>query len=278
MLRRHTEFCKERNLASCRLLQKGPLLPIRILHLSILALCLNGLSPLFAAQLGPPTESRLESGDLLWPKNPNAIIPYRAATGLSEEEEWRQERDQYVATLRKKLAPSKTDEERLKFLPTMSFGQFQAAFQEGLPPEKPAPNANVAGVGHVAIVRIRDSKVTVVEAVWKEGVREVPYGAWRKQHEQDLVWLGRLEGVSPSRRSEIAERAAQQVGKPYSFWNFNLTDDSGFYCSKLAWLSIFQATGSAIDGDENPDRRLLLSPKQLLHSRRLKILQDAGAY
>ena len=79
----------------------------------------------------------------------------------------------------------------------------------------------------------------------------------------------------------------KQLGKPYEFFNFDLNDDSGFYCSKLAWMSVWRATSRAaqrapvaVDDNPNPRRSFFdwFSPKQLVNARRVTLLHKPGDY
>jgi len=110
------------------------------------------------------------------------------------------------------------------------------------------------------------------------GVRRISYADWLRDRPGELVWVGRLRGVSPERRAAVATWAAEQLGKPYNFWDFNLEDASGFYCSKLAWLSVLQGAGFPPDDDRNPQRVLWYSPKQLMKSKHIKLIVNPGPY
>jgi uncharacterized protein YycO len=93
------------------------------------------------------------------------------------------------------------------------------------------------------------------------------------------VWLGRLRGYDAQQRAGLAAEALKHVGKPYDFWNFDLDEDSGFYCSKLAWLAIYRALGFAVDGRTNPRRVLWFSPKQFLRLKAVeKLFEPPGGY
>ncbi|MFO1350784.1 MAG: hypothetical protein U1F68_08960 [Gammaproteobacteria bacterium] len=85
--------------------------------------------------------------------------------------------------------------------------------------------------------------------------------------------------------SLIQEQQAKGSGKLktsfkshfYDFGTFGLnTDDSGFYCSKLAWLSIYRSLGFAVDGDENPNRMLLVLAKAISLPSTIERLHDQG--
>lgn len=255
---------------------KGPCFAVTFLLLATL-----GDSAHAARRTKPPPPQELQSGDLLWPKKPNSVIPYNASSseaGPSDEALWVEERDRYLASLKAKPASSADDRERRELLTAMSYKKFLAVFGEGEAPRGPSPYGGLLGVGHTAIVRVKGAKVTIIEALWGIGVREVAYAEWADQRRSDWIWHARLDGISDEKRAEVAERAAEQVGKPYDFWNFNLADDSGFYCSKLAWFSILKATALAADDHPDPKRLLWLSPKQLLRSSHLRMLQDPGKY
>jgi Permuted papain-like amidase enzyme, YaeF/YiiX, C92 family len=248
---------------------------------TLLLLTSAGATPEPAKRTGSPLAETLQSGDLLWPKKPNSIIPYNASSsesGPSDEAQWSKERDQYLAGLAANPALSPADRQRFELLKDMSYRKFLAVFGEGEAPQGPSPYGGLLGVGHTAIVRVHGGKVTIVEAVWSIGVREIAYVDWVAQRQGEWIWHGRLKDVSAEKRAEVAERAAEQIAKPYNFWNFDLADESGFYCSKLAWLSILKATKLAADDRPDPKRLLWLSPKQLLLSTHLTMLQDPGKY
>ncbi|MFN2442765.1 MAG: YiiX/YebB-like N1pC/P60 family cysteine hydrolase [Thermoanaerobaculia bacterium] len=247
-----------------------------ILVLSLLSLPASAQ----AVPSGPPDVADLQSGDLLWPKKKGAYIPYRAVAVGKERDErkvWEAERDLYVASLKARPTLSDAERNRIRVIERMSFNAFRGVFADGQQPGKYVPYSAGAGVGHVAIVRIHD-EVTVVEAMWGIGVREIPYAVWAAERKNHLVWHARLSEPEVERRHRIADEAARHIGAPYHFWNFDLTDDRGFYCSKLAWLATLRATGIALDGNADPDRLLWLSPKQLLKSEHIRVLQSPGDY
>jgi uncharacterized protein YycO len=80
------------------------------------------------------------------------------------------------------------------------------------------------------------------------------------------------------KRAEIAIEARRYVGRPYNFWNFDLADDTAFYCSKLAWLAIYRALGFPIDGVAEPKRSFWFSPKQFLYLKTIARMHDPGIY
>lgn len=241
-------------------------------------------APTLAAEdvhIGPPAVADLQAGDLIWPKVPGAIIPY-AAPGQStptDRELWERERDEYLATLRSSPTLTDEDRQRIEILRDMSYETFLKVYTEDASPVEVTPFGGAVGVGHVAIVRrVSGKSPTIVEAMWGIGVREISYEDWKAERKGQIFWHGRLKNLEPKVRSDVAELAFREVGKPYKFWNFNLADSSGFYCSKLAWLAIRNATGIVVDDKPDPVRMLWFSPKQFLKSPHLEILQNPGSY
>ena len=57
-----------------------------------------------------------------------------------------------------------------------------------------------------------------------------------------------------------------------------MNDDTGFYRSKLAWMSAFRSLHVAVDDDLNPKRAFWFSPKQFLYVPRMTRLIDPGPY
>lgn len=249
------------------------------------------LSPISLTRLaaqeipGPPLPDRatFQSGDLLWPKKPGEYVPYHstqiAAAPPSEEKRWLAERDAAVARLRQDRGYfSDRDIDDLR---TLSFREFYARYAGDQRPGVPGSYASGGGVyvGHVGIVEIDDSRRPwVIEAILEPGVVRTPYDDWLKSRPSEIVWHGRVRQLDASKRAAIAAEARKYVGKPYNFWNLNLDDPSGFYCSKLVWLSIWRSLSFPIDGDPAPKRRFWFSPKQLLYLPTVARLHDPGAY
>lgn len=232
--------------------------------------------------LSNPSADNLEAGDLLWPKPPGALVPFDSRAGAAEASqaaEWEKEKNAYMAKLRKSSRITPDDQARINALAALDYKKFKSVY---LGDADPNTTVDYSGgffyVGHVGIVDIERGIPFVIEALAGQGVRRVSYADWLSERAGQLVWQARLEGISKERRSAVATTAATYLGRPYDFWNFDLADDSGFYCSKLAWLSILKATGSAPDDDPKPQRTLWYSPKRLLRSTHLKILNNPGDY
>lgn len=233
------------------------------------------------ADSGPPPVETLQSGDFIWPKKPDAIIPYALPEGTRAMDQtvWETERDAYIESLMSSQSLTEDEKRRIELLGTMSYESFMRIYMEDVPSDEEMARGVSAGVGHVAIVRKVDGEpATIVEALWDIGVREIPYEQWKAERERQIFWHGRLGNLHPARRAAVARLASREVGKPYDFWNFNLEDDTGFYCSKLAWLMIRNATGLVVDDNPDPQRILWYSPKQLLKSPHIKLLQNPGGY
>jgi len=229
-----------------------------------------------------PDPKTFNAGDLVWPKRPGVRVPYLdtyRSDPTGEERKWISERDDFVANV-STLAPFLTasDIERLR---TLSFGEFYARYFGNQNPDSPGVYASGGGiyVGHVGIIDIDPSgKPWVIEALSGRGVVEGSYQDWLKGRPNEVVWHGRVREQSETKRAQIAIEGKKYLGAPYNFWNLDLADTRGFYCSKLAWLSIRDALGFAIDGNSRSKRNFWFSPKQLLYLKPIVRLNDPGPY
>ena len=230
-----------------------------------------------------PLPSELQAGDLLWPKVPGAWVPYKVGGSTDvkgDYSEWTAERDARLAELKGRSdAYSLAQVNALKAL---SYYEFRARYLQGYEPGRLNEYSfgGIAAVGHVAIVTMSTRGVPgIIEAYSPAGVVTSSYDDWmNKAHAGDICWQGRLKGITPADGKRVARAALRQKGRPYDFWNFDLSDTSGFYCSKLVWLAAMQALDLPIDGDRNPKRLFWLSPKQELYAKTVDILLDQGNY
>jgi hypothetical protein len=227
-----------------------------------------------------PSPTLLQAGDLIWTKKPHEIIAYDLKPGNSEQiaARWRQEKQLYLEQLRSKQKLTQEESEINTLLEHMTYSSFASHYFEGVPPGEGSQFGAGPPVGHVGIIQITDGSPFVVEALPDPGVRRISYSAWLHEHTGDLFWLARLKDVSANKRALVAQKAAEQVQKPYSFFNLDLADTSGFYCSKLAWLSIMQGAGFAPDDNPNPKRSFWYSPKQLMWSKHVEFLVNPKDY
>jgi permuted papain-like amidase YaeF/Yiix C92 family enzyme len=229
-----------------------------------------------SADVSPlPDPKTFQSGDLLWPKKPGDYVPYLSGfpAGPSEDERrWIADRDSFVANA-SNSAPylTATDVERLR---TLSFREFYAEYVGDQVPNMPGVYASGRGlyVGHVAIIEIDSGKPWVIEAISGPGVVRNSYEDWLRGRPGELIWHGRVQ--SDKDLAQITAQAKKYLGRPYNFWNLDLADTRGFYCSKLAWLSIRDALNIAIDGNDNPRRSFWFSPKKLLYLDKMKRLHE----
>jgi uncharacterized protein YycO len=163
----------------------------------------------------------------------------------------------------------------------MQFTEFQDGYLADQPPGVVTPRgADTPGplyVGHVAIVRMDGGRPLIVEAV-EPSVRHLAYDAWIADRGQDDIWHGRIRDRSGPERARMADEAVKYVGVRYRFFNFNLNDASGTYCSKLAWLATFRSLSLALDDNPNPFRFPWYSPKRLMRSPHICLLFDPGGY
>jgi hypothetical protein len=244
-----------------------------------------------------PDPQAFESGDLIWPKKEGAFVPYASAveetTVDDNEMQWKKERADFIRRARAGQIGSSPEEiaywkrvaDKVELLDFIAFYHAYAA--------NSSPNAFITYgggeflyVGHVAIVLIDpdSGKPLVVEAVTGKGmgcehcVSLMPYDKWLESRGDILVWHARLKNLPAKDRAAVAAYARGKLGRPYDFWNFDLSSDTAFYCSKLVWQSVRQATGVAMDGNDDPRRDFWYSPLQAMKSPHLQILSSPGRY
>ena len=93
--------------------------------------------------------------------------------------------------------------------------------------------------------------------------------------------MARARARSRPARARVREAAQAQIGKPYDFFNFDLNDDRGFYCSKLVSMPV--ANGK-LPPTTTPIRAGALrfppwfSPKHLIGAKRVEVLHKPGEY
>jgi len=231
-----------------------------------------------------PDPANFESGDFIWPKKPEAFVPYNSkVSGTYDKDRLQWEREK-LAFMRRVRSDPRSPRELLRLargLERMEFREFLALY---LADEKPGIPGTYGGrspiyVGHVGILLVKaDDEPSVVEAVWGEGVRVVSYQSWLRERQDNIFWHGRMRDLRRSDRASIADEALRYAGKPYDFWNFNLADDSGFYCSKLVWLAVYRTLRIATDDNPDPRRGFWYSPKQLMNSAHIYKLSNPASY
>lgn len=225
-----------------------------------------------------PDPQKFESGDFLWPKKPGVYIPYVSGSRndpSEDERQWLAERDRFVSqapTIAPDLSAADID-----YLRSLSFLEFYNRYVGDQVPGTPGVFKSKGGiyVGHVAILDKEPSgQAWVIEAISGPGVIRHTYEDWLNGRPGEIVWHGRVDSRTAEERTKIVAAAQKYVGVKYDFWNFDLADASGFYCSKLVWLAIWDALEIAIDGDKNPKRRFWFSPKQLLYLKTISRLNE----
>jgi hypothetical protein len=228
-----------------------------------------------------PDPSTFEAGDLLWPKPPGKVVPYRSGTQADLREErnhWITEKEIFISEAPAKaphLAPQEIEKLR-----ELTFDQFYEIYAADRNPSGAGTFGLPDGVyvGHVGLIDLEGGTPWVVEALWGSGVVRMTYDEWLQGRSNELVWHGRLRGYDTADRGKTVAEAKNHLGKPYDFWNFDLDDSSVFYCSKLAWMSIFRSLGASIDGDRDPKRSFWFSPKQLMNCEGVSVLFSPGDY
>lgn len=232
-------------------------------------------------ELPRPDPATFQTGDFVWPKKPGAFVPYNSGSTNSpaqDRDEWLRERDEYIRKHSNSTDP--LTQQRLATLRALEYREFLAVYAGAQAVGVPgAYSGGAVYVGHVGIIEIDANRTPwVIEALGSKGVVRQTYADWITARSDEVVWLGRLRQLAATQREKIAAEAKKNLGKPYDFWNFDLNDDSGFYCSKLAWLSIYRSLGFAVDGNDNPKRLIWFSPKQFLYVPTVDRLHDPGPY
>lgn len=233
-----------------------------------------------------PDPSEFQSGDFVWPKKPGVIVPYSAAyapdmrqvpTDFYDRQKFETEKRAYLEHVAKSDRNfTASQEDRFNRL---SFEAFAKQYQgsQTLNVES-LGTGSIVYVGHVAVLEIWDGKPFVIEAVSSRGVVRQPYENWLASRPGEEVWHGRVADLPQEQCSKIPAEAKKYLGRPYEFFNLDLNDDSGFYCSKLVWLAIFRSLQFAIDDDPESERFFWFSPKQLMNARRVQLLYSPGSY
>ena len=216
-------------------------------------------------------------------KKPGDWVPYfsRAkSTHNDDKSRWEREKAEFIEAV-KRGSSLPEEQELARSLEHITFDEFLATYL-GAGAVGPGDLGGREAafqiyIGHVGMVFLKDGSPWVVEAV-EPRVQVISYDRWLQGRPNVNVWQGRLKDIDESQAARVVAEAQKQGGKPYKFWNFNLNDDTGFYCSKLVWLAVYCTLGLSLDDNNNPKRRIWYSPKQLIHSRHVNLLFDPGPY
>jgi cell wall-associated NlpC family hydrolase len=241
-----------------------------------------------------PDSQKFQTGDLLWPKKKGAYVPRTRSVGAAppneERKTWEAERQRALSEpQRAGLSPEVA--EKLK---TMRFDEFERLYHSSgaAPPSQGQATRGLLGdtisVGHVGIIEVGANGIAyVIEATPQgpgnaSGVIRTRYADWLNAYANIQVWHGRLSALDESARAGVVKAALAQIGKPYDFFNFDLNDDSGFYCSKLVWQCLWRTAKIAADDNPDPQRGKWFppwfSPKALIGVKRLTVLHKPGEY
>ncbi|QJW85451.1 hypothetical protein HK414_25395 [Ramlibacter terrae] len=210
-------------------------------------------------------------------------MPYDSSEEVTREvaaAQWQLERDGFVAKVRSDPTSSPELRQLATYLEALSYGEFATRYLSDVDTARIAEYGgldDIFSVGHVGIIDVVGGVPYVIEAVWGgiKKVQRISYDDWLKARPSSWVWVARPVAMSDKQRSSFVEEARSFVGRPYDFWNFDLSDDSAFYCSKLVWLAYRRAVGHSIDGHA-PTRSFWFSPKQLWSLHRSGILQNVN--
>jgi hypothetical protein len=229
-----------------------------------------------------PNPATFQSGDFVWPKKPGAFVPYRyesAQAADEDRERWTSERAEFLRKVSR--GEVQGGPQIAGQIENLTYNEFRTLYLRNEQPNQITPYAlgGGAAVGHVAIIELdAQNEPWVIEALWTPGVVRQRYQSWINSRFGEIVWHGRLKDVERQDRAKIGIEARDYLSKPYDFWNFNLADVSGFYCSKLVWLAVMRSLNIAVDGNPSPARSFWLSPKQLLYAKKIDRLFDPGDY
>lgn len=239
-----------------------------------------------------PDSQKFQTGDLLWPKKKGAFVPRTRSIGAPPNEErktWEAAR-QRTLTEPERAGVSPEVAEKLK---TMRFEEFERLYHSGA--AQPAPGQATRGllgdtvsVGHVGLIEVGANGIAyVIEATPQgpgnaAGVIRTRYADWLNAYANIQVWHGRLRNLDDRTRAGVVTAALAQIGKPYDFFNFDLNDDRGFYCSKLVWQCLWRTAKIAADDNPDPQRGKWFppwfSPKALIGVKHIAVLHKPGDY
>jgi cell wall-associated NlpC family hydrolase len=246
-----------------------------------------------------PNPKSFRTGDFIWPKKDGQFVPYagtaRAGAAVDEQElnedQWNQMRIQYIRRARSSSNTGPDADYRRRIadrLEEMTYSEFFHEYAAGVTPDRFQTYglSNLFYVGHMAILDVdADGAAFVVEAVLGQSlscrscVQRVSYQEWLKARGDIYVWHGRLRNSDATTGAAVAKAALAQAGKPYDFLNWDLLDESGFYCSKLAWYAAYKGAGVALDADTNPKRNIWFSPLQAVRrTKEIELLFNPGNY
>lgn len=275
----------------------------RQLIVSAAALCVQPFIGSHAASQPAPSKvpnpKSFRSGDFIWPKKDGQFVPYagtaRGGAVVDEEElnedQWNQMRIRFIRRARSSAAVGPEADYLRRMadrLEEMTYTEFFHEYAAGVTPGRFQTYglSNLFYVGHMAVLDVDASgQAFVIEAVLGQSlscrscVQRVSYVDWLKARGDVYVWHGRLSKSDGATGAAVAKAAMSQAGKPYEFLNWDLLDDSGFYCSKLAWYAAYKGAGIALDADANPKRNIWFSPLQAVRrTKEIELLFNPGNY
>ena len=208
----------------------------------------------------------LKHGDLIFTRGANDIVPYRGEGAGA----WRELQRDILAG----EAAAAVSE-----IANWDHAHFLLHFNHGIDDLDAVANYASAGtvsVGHVAIFYKDEGASYVLEAAGPSlGVRTISWTDWLDENIErgNALWLARLR-FDDAQINSFVQEALSHREKPYSLANRDLDDDREFYCSKLVWHAVKQATGVALDGNASGKRTLWFSPKKLLNNSQLKLVHS----
>ncbi len=255
--------------------------------------------PLAPMPLNPavsrPLEQSLQTGDLIWPRSEDQVVTWGLTPVQSQLHSPAFERERQE--LLSRMSACERASAQGQAIAAMSYAQFAAfepapatAFAHALAAPQPEASPELlqreamrhVWVGHVGIVQQRGAELWVIDAMPEraklasKGVDAQPYSAWLNARPDAHVWHGRLK-CGDDQRTAVADEAMKQVGRPYSFFRFDMDDLNGFYCSKLIWWAAWKGAGLDLDG-KGTSRAWWFSPYQAMKSPHVALLHVPEPY
>jgi uncharacterized protein YycO len=240
-----------------------------------------------ASGIERPDPTVLQHGDLVWPRNQKSIVPYDSTSEGNKDamkKQWESERDAFVKKVRENSNATQQMRQIAADMEALSYEGFALRYladKQKADIEAMGAVDDLFSVGHVGIIEVApDGRRYVIEAVWGniKKVQRILYTDWLRSRADSWIWIGRMKSITDSDRSKFVEQAKTYLDRPYDFWNFDLGDDSSFYCSKLVWLSLVKSLNIFLDDKHSFERPFWFSPKQAWNSLQIVHVNNPRDY
>jgi cell wall-associated NlpC family hydrolase len=214
-----------------------------------------------------PNPTHFQTGDLLWVKRDDQLVPMVDIKPSPES-----------------LAHAEAAKQQMLQLAEWTGAQRQEILQWQLP--KPTDEI---WVGHIGLVDMRQGQPWVIDAtpdrhqpampgqaqpVNPSGVAAQSYDAWLQDtdHNRSQVWHGRVRQASAAQAQKMVDFALAQLGKAYSAWPWPFAKMDTFYCSELVWCAVRAGCGICLDDNASTWRVNWFTPAMALRSPHVQVL------